>query len=149
MTDVIYRIKYRKGDYELEIQGDKEWVEQKFKELTESKMIVPEAPTTEAKMLPGSLVEFLKSKGNTKKHTDIAAIFSYWLYHKEKMTSYNIDDIGKCYDEARIPKPKNLTDTMNKIQKKGYVKPAPQEKEGKKAWVITETGEKYIEKMKA
>jgi Cdc6-like AAA superfamily ATPase len=95
-----------------------------------------------------SLVEFLKSKGNPKNHMDISLIFSYWLFHKENMESYNIDDIQKCYDEARISKPKNPTDIMNKLQGKGYVKPAG-EKDGKKAWVITQSGDEYVEKMGA
>jgi hypothetical protein len=148
MTESNYKIRYKKGDFELEIQGDKEWVEQKLKELTESEMVASEVLTSKTKTISGSLVEFLKSKGNPRSHTDKATIFSYWLFHKEKMNCYNIDDIEKCYDEARITKPKNITDVMNKIQKKGYVKPVPKEKNGKKAWIITQTGEEYVEKMK-
>lgn len=145
MTETGYRIKYRKGDFEIEFQGDKEWVEKKFKELTGEKVVEPIALV--AKALPDSLVEFLKMKGNPKEHNDITIIFSYWLFYKESMSAYNIDDIAKCYDEARIAKPKNITDTMNKLQAKGYLKPVG-EKDGKKAWMITRTGGEYVEKMK-
>lgn len=34
MGETNYRIKYRKGDFEIEIEGDKDWVEKEFKELT-------------------------------------------------------------------------------------------------------------------
>lgn len=146
VSETNYRIRYRKGDFEVELQGDKEWVEKKFKEFVKSKTVVSEVTVTQAKVLPDSLVEFLRSKGNPRSHIDRAVIFSHWLFYKEKMKSYNIDDIAKCYDEARITKPKNLTDTMNKLQAKGYVKPEG-EKDNKKAWVITQSGEEYVENM--
>ena len=147
MAEGTYKIKYRKGDFEIELQGDKEWVEQKFQEFIESKKVKLEAVAARAKELASSLVEFLKNKGNPKKHTDRALIFSYWLFHRENMQAYNVDDIAKCYDEARITKPKNLTDIMNKLQAKGYVKPVG-EKDGKKAWVITQSGEGRLDQMK-
>ena len=146
MTERTYKIRYRKSDFEIEFQGDKEWVEQKFQEFMKGEKVKLEVAAT-TKILPDSIVEFLKSKGNPKSHVDRAAIFSYWLFHKEGLKAYNADDVARCYDEARIKKPKNLTDTMNKLQKKGYVKPAG-EKDGKKAWVITQSGEEYVEQIK-
>jgi len=145
LAEGTYKIRYRKGDFEIELQGDKEWVEQKFQEFIESKAVTAAAVGT--KKLAGSLVEFLKNKGNPKKHMDRAIIFSYWLFHKEGMQAYNISDIAKCYDEARITTPKNLTDIMNKLEEKGYLKPAG-EKDNKKAWVITQSGEEYVDQMK-
>jgi hypothetical protein len=146
MTETSYKIRYRKGDFEIELQGDKDWVEEKFKEFIEGKIVELAALITKAKTLPDSLVEFLKSKGDPEEHNDRAIVFSYWLFYKENMKSYNIDDIAKCYDEARIAKPANLNDVMNRLQAKGYLKPAG-EKDGKKAWVITQSGEEYVEKM--
>jgi len=146
LDETNYKIRYRKDNFEIELQGDREWVEQKFREFMENKKVEPRVITTGAKTLPDSLVEFLKSKGNPRSHTDRATVFSYWLFHKENMETYNVDDIAKCYDEARITKPRNLTDTMNRLQAKGYVKPTG-EKEGKKSWVITQSGEEYVEQM--
>jgi len=146
MTETSYKIRYRKGDFEIELQGDKDWVEEKFKEFIEGKIVELAALTTKAKTLPDSLVEFLKSKGDPKEHTDRITIFSYWLFHKENLKSYNVDDIERCYDETRIAKPTNINAFMNDLQAKGYLKLAG-EKDGKKAWVITRTGEEYVEKM--
>jgi hypothetical protein len=159
MSEANYRIRYRKGDFEVEVQGDKVWVEGKFKELSEGKIVVSKAVATEAitteaatpqvEELPTSLAEFVKAKGNPSGHTDLTIVFSYWLHHKEKMSSYNKTDIEKCYSESRIPKPANITDLMNKNQKKGYLMPPPEEKKDKKkAWVITKTGEECVEHMK-
>jgi DNA-binding PadR family transcriptional regulator len=159
MSDANYRIRYKKGDFEVEVQGDKAWVVEKFEEL--KKDIPPKAPlkipsgsqpsasTTDDGTLPDSMVEFIKAKGNPSKHTDRAVLFAYWLFKKEDMSSYNIADIDNCYDQTRIPKPANTSDIMNKIQAQGFVAAVKEEKDGKKAWVITQTGEKYVEQMSA
>ncbi|MEM3580195.1 MAG: hypothetical protein QXH40_04985 [Candidatus Bathyarchaeia archaeon] len=146
MTETSYRFKYKKGDFEIEIQGDKEWVEKKFKEVMGEKIIEPATLIAKVKALPDSLVEFLKIKGDPKEHIDRIIVFSYWLFYKENLKSYNVDDIERCYDETRIAKPTNIHAFMNDLQAKGYLKPAG-EKDGKKAWVVTRTGEEYVEKM--
>jgi hypothetical protein len=160
MSEPSYRIRYKKGDFDIEVQGDKEWVEGKFEELKKdaqqttaalpspSGSQVP-APSTGNAILSGSIVEFIKAKGDPRRHTDRMVLFAYWLFKKEKMSSYNIADIINCYDQARIPKPANPSDLMNQIQGQGFVTTAKEEKDGKKAWIITTTGEKYVEQMKA
>jgi hypothetical protein len=159
MSDANYRIRYKKGDFEVEVQGDKAWVEGKFEEL--QKGPPPKAPDpspsgsqapsppTGGTTLPGSLMEFVLAKGNPTKHTDRAVLFAYWLFKKENMCSFNSTDISDCYDQTRIVKPQNIPDIVNQIQGQGLVTPVKEEKEGKKAWVITTTGEKYIDQMKA
>lgn len=146
-NETNYRLKYRKGDFEVDVQGDKTWVENKFKELTEGKLVTMEEAPPKVEGLPESLGEFIRARGNPSKHGDIAIVFSYWLHKKEKMSSYNIDDIEKCYDDTRTRKPKNIGDAMNKAQAKAYLMPASKKKERRKAWVITRAGEEYVEKM--
>ena len=85
MRENNYRIKYREGNFEVEVQGDKDWVEKKFKELMEGKPIIFRKTTQEeTETLPTSLVEFVRAKGNPKGHPDIAIIFSYWLHKRKK-----------------------------------------------------------------
>lgn len=148
MSERNYRIKYRKDDFEVDVQGDKEWVEQKFKELTERKAVAPKEVPTKTELVSMSLAEFVRTKGNPSRNTDRAIIFSYWLHHRENVTSYNINDIRKCYSDARITPPNNLTDTMNLNQGKGYLMHVSEKKDGKKTWVITQTGEEYVEQMR-
>lgn len=157
MSDSNYRIKYKRGDFEIEVQGDKVWVDNKFDELRKeippksTPQVYPIAPTPAAatgeQTLPGSLVEFIRLK-NPSQHTDRIVVFAYWLFKKENMPSYNTSDIENCYNETRILKPANISDMMNKIQGQGLITPVKEEKDGKKAWVITDTGEKYVEQMK-
>ena len=153
-----YRIKLRKDSVEIEVQGDKTWVEAKFAELkpellktVEVKTPIgpispPIPPTPPPFELPDSIGEFFVVKGSPKSHTDRAIAFSYWLTKKLSMESYNTDDIDKCFAEALIAKPANTSDVMNANQKKAYLIQTPG-KDGKKAWRISRPGEEYVEKM--
>jgi len=159
LSDANYRIRYKKGDFEVEVQGDKAWVEVKFEELKKDvppKMSPNSASnsqtptlTTSDGTLTGSIVEFIKIKGNPARDTDRAVLFAYWLFKKENMSSFNAADINNCYDQARIPKSTNISSIMNQIQSQGFVATVKEKKDGKKAWVITTTGEAFVEQMKA
>jgi len=144
----MYRIKFRKGDFELEVQGDKDWVESKFKELTTQEVAIPETKGVEAEVTPATLGEFLDRKGNPSKHTDTMAVFAYWLFKVEKMESFNVKDIISCYDKTRKAKPTNPNQIINQNVARHVFAEAPSEKDSLKAWVITRTGEEYVEQMK-
>ena len=149
-----YRIKIKKGDLEIEVQGDKKWVEAKFKELSDEMKSIklvdftqpptPSDPTPSG--LPDSISEFLKQKGSPKTHTDRAMVFSYWLSKKKNTFSYNSVDIDQCFQEALIAKPANTNDRMNSNQKKGFLLRAP-DKDDLKTWRITSSGEEYVQNM--
>jgi len=145
--DMSYRIKYKKDNLEIEVQGDKNWVDKKFTELIEKQFVEEEALKRKpsSRKLPGSIIEFLKEKG-AQNYTDRIIVFCYWLVHSKGYDSYNADDIYACYSEARISPPANINSMMNHLQGKGYLL-LTKEKEGKKAWVITQTGEEYVENM--
>ena len=98
MNDLIYRLKYVKGDFEVELQGDKEWVEKKFAELTNhtAERQVEEKITEEVE-LPETLVDFLDFKGDQKTHPSMIAIFAYWLMEAESVESFNVKDLEDCY----------------------------------------------------
>lgn len=148
MNETNYRIKYRKGDLEVEVQGDKDWVEKKFEELTSKEISIVEAKREEAKGIPETLGEFLEAKGNPKKHRDITAVFAYWLFKVEKMESFHAQDIEVCYDLTRKTKPKQIHVAMNGNIERNVFTEAKEKKDGRKAWVLTRTGEEYIEQMK-
>lgn len=152
MSDITYRLKCKKGDYEVEVQGDKEWVEAKFKELTTTEIVSPPTATqaSPATMkvsgLPESLAEFLKSKGSPKQHSVLVVIFGYWLFHKENQEFFNLKDIAKCYSDARIPESSNASQYMNDAQGKGLFKRLEEKKDNQTAWTITPSGDDFVEK---
>lgn len=153
LTEPTYRIKLKKGDFEVEIEGDKTWVETKFRELTTAEVVVKpseatQPPTTKAKTfsLPQSLAEFLNSKGNPKQHSILVVVFGYWLFHKENQKSFNLKDITKCYDDARIPESTNTSQCMNDAQGKGLLKRVDEKKDNQTTWTITQSGDQFVEK---
>lgn len=130
----------------MEVQGDKDWVETKYKELTSpQKGIVTNAAETVT--MPGTLGEFLDLKGNPSRHTDSIAVFAYWLFKIEKMSSFNAQDILNCYEKTRKPKPSNVNQIINQNVATHIFAEASEKKDGIKAWVITRTGEEYVEQL--
>jgi len=148
-SDANYRIRVRKGDFEVEVQGDdRVWVEGKFKELTTQKVAVSISKRVEVEGMPTTLGEFLDQKGNPSKHTDTIAVFAYWLFKVEKMESFNVKDVINCYDRTRKAKPSNPNQIVNQNVASHIFAEASGKKDDLKAWVITRTGEEYVEKMK-
>ena len=149
-----YRIKIKKGNLEIEVEGDKEFVEKHIEEFKEElPKITEEKPSeevsvsstwegeTELKNL--SLAEFYKMK-QPRDHNETVAVFAYWLTKKENKEEFKPRDISKCYDVARITKPKNIAQHIQAAAS------------GKKAWLtagskrgfykLTLTGEDFVEK---
>ena len=147
MNNIPYKIKFRKGDFEVEVQGDEKWVENKFKELI-SKSFQTLPKEISKKEMPETLVEFLDMKGDPKKHTDVVAVYAYWLFKKENFRCFNVRDIIACYDRTRRAKPRNPNQIINVNVAKHIFAEASEKKDGLKAWVITRTGEEYVEHMK-
>lgn len=154
MLENTYSIKYKKGDLEIEVQGDKAFVEGKFKELIEMK---PASAPKEASVQPSikpqdetgkkmSLAEFLKTK-SPKGHDDKILVFGYFVEKIEGASSFNVDDIKKCYRDAKIPPTKNIPTYTGLLTKDGYVMDAGEKKDNKKAWVLTKSGEEYVETL--
>ena len=156
MDEIVYRIKYKKGDLEIELQGDRAWVEAKFKELAKTEQFKPTATdqpssnpvTSEKTALPESLAEFIKFKGSPTNHSILVVIFGYWLFHKEKQKLFNISDIEKCYDDVRVTESSNTSQIVNNAQSEGYFKRADEKKDGRTAWTITQLGDKFVEDAK-
>lgn len=142
-----YKIRIRKGNFEVEVQGDMEWVEKKFEELTTKELSIVETKALPQGM-PETLGEFLDQKGNPQRHTDVVVVFAYWLFKVENMASFNVKDIVDCYDKTRKPKPSNVNQIINNNVANHFFAEAAEKKDGYKAWIITRTGEKYVERMK-
>lgn len=152
LSEPTYRIKLKKGDYEVEVQGDKAWVETKFSELTTTEVVKQlgatqplTSPKTESSDLPESLAQFLKLKGSPKQHSILVVIFGYWLFHKENQKFFNVKDIAKCYDDTRITE-SNSSQYMNDAQGKGLFKRLDEKKDNQTAWNITQSGDEFVEK---
>jgi len=144
MSETGYKIKVRKGELEVEVMGDKEFVIAKSEELIRTTFGTGAEPQPRMQPLEASLVEFLKEKNPTS-HNDGVIVFAYYLHKFKGLESYNVDDMHKCYSESRTPKPRNMNVTIDNNVKRGFLASAEKKKDGKKAWTITKTGEEYVE----
>jgi len=154
MIESNYLIRYKKGEIEIEVQGDKDFVEEKFKELISLKLTasakeqagVTSTPTESGKQL--SLVEFIRNK-NPKSHGDKILTFGYYLKTFRNFHSFNLDDIEECYREARIPRTKNFSAYITQLIRDGLIMDSEEKKDNKKAWILTNRGIEYVENLNA
>ncbi len=92
-----------------------------------------------------ALNEFLASRKSTSHKDRVLLVAYYYLHSKnEPVTRAEIDE---AYTLARMARPQNLSDVIGKCVAKGYLMETPVEKEGKRAWQITQTGERYLEEL--
>jgi|SRR5581483_1773685 len=98
--------------------------------------------TPESKKL--SVKEFIIDKKPSNDVEKTLAI-AYFLERYEGMTSFNIDDLARYFVFAKEPEPANINDKVNLNIKKGHLAEAPEKKNNKKAWRVTNSGEKSVE----
>lgn len=91
-----------------------------------------------------SLKEFLIEKNPTGDVQKAIAI-AYFLENIEKVNSFNKGDIENGFRSAREKVPKNVSDKISMATKNGYFMEDKLSKNNLKAWVLTNTGIKYVE----
>lgn len=156
MLETNYQIRYKRGDLEIEVHGDKDFVESKFKELLELKKHAEgkqPIPTEETRTIQPSdtekelsISEFLKTK-DAKSHGDKILVFAYYLEKYEKIRSFNVDDLERCYRDVRVPKTKNLPHYIAQLTSDSYITDAEEKKNSKKAWELTDKGIECVKSL--
>ena len=72
-------------------------------------------------------------------------VIGYYLEHFESMESYNVRDLANGFRSAKEPPPLNINDKVNVNIRKGHMMEAKEKKDKSKAWVLTNSGEKFVE----
>lgn len=103
-----------------------------------------EVVLTVAKAKKLSPKEFLMTK-ELKRETQKALALGYYLEYIEGMESFNIADLETAFRSVKERPPQNMNDTINKNIARGFLMETKEKKDSKKAWVLTSTGEKYVE----
>ena len=91
-----------------------------------------------------SVKEFLL----TKKPTDDVQrtlVIGYYLEYFESMESYNVRDLANGFRSAKEPPPLNINDKVNMNIRKGHMMEEKEKKDKLTAWVLTNSGEKFVE----
>ena len=92
-----------------------------------------------------SLKEFILDKGPENTRETTLAV-SYYLEMNDGVAPFNVQDLERSFRSAKIPPPKNINDMVNKNVQRGLLMEAAEKKNGRKAWEITATGERVVEK---
>ena len=91
-----------------------------------------------------SIKEFMLEKrpeGDVQK----TLVIGYYLEHFAREESFNGKDLNEGFRSAREPVPSNINDRVNLNIAKGHMMDAREKKDNRKAWVLTNTGDKIVE----
>lgn len=159
---MAYRIRIVRGDtqFEFEVEGDKKFVlamlakHGEFPQpQTPAREPIPPSPKTPAIQPPTaagkkvSAGEFIRQFGFTK-HTEMVLAFGYFLEKMAGLKSFTPADINTCYYEAKLES-SNTSQMIIQNIRGGRMMPAKKDQDkGKKAYMLTRTGEEFIEKMR-
>ena len=91
-----------------------------------------------------SVKEFMLSK-NPSGDVEKTLLIAYFLERFTGMASFNVDDLSRSFQLAKEPTPGNINDKVNKNIRNGHMTEAKEKKDKKKAWLVTTSGEKYVE----
>ena len=158
MSGSTYRIRIAKPDFELEAEGDKAFVMEMINRfeggspaIKTSKKTVTNQSTAEAhksttKGKPLSVGEFILQVG-TKKHTETVLAFGYYLEKYTDAKEFTAADINSCYYDAKMESSNTSQMIINNIRTRRIMEAKKKQGEkGRKAYVLTRTGEQFIDK---
>jgi len=135
------RIRFRRSDLEIEIQGDREFVETHFNRFLQRFRLA----SFEGAEICDDVLNRLLDQKHPHSHSQKVLLFAYYLVKYKKADAFCAEDIGRCYQEARIAQPRNINDLIRKLPRE-YVMEAGR-KGKKKAWRLTREGMTYVESI--
>jgi len=152
-----YRIRFKQGDIEFEIEGDRSYVTKTYNEMKGILgLLQPSKPvlageTKTSKSISARIVgggksssprEFIDRYG-LERHVDIVLGFGYFLEKTRNLKSFTGADINTCYYEAKV-EPSNTSQMIINNIKKGFIMQST--KSGsKKSFTLTRTGEEFVD----
>jgi hypothetical protein len=165
MPTKTYRIKIVRGDVNFEAEGDKDFVLQMLARFEGSpRAEMPPAPKGshqgggKANRTPPHSVSRSTSPGefirqfHFKNHTDFVLAFGYYLEKHSGVKAFTAADINNCYYEAKMES-SNTSQMIIQGIRHGYLMEAKgtgdEPKSGRKLFMLTRSGEEYLEKALA
>lgn len=94
--------------------------------------------------LPATVSEFL-ALAQPGSQPETAVCVAYYMWHSGDRGGMTVEELMAAYAQRRAKRPRNVSDALAKAARKGHIVDAPDRKNGKKAWVITQAGEAYVE----
>jgi hypothetical protein len=112
------------------------------KRVAELEKIIFSKPVLTNKII--SLQEFLSSK-KPKTESQKVLVVAYYLEKFKGLEFFNVNDIKDAFRLAKESPPSNINDVVNQNIRKGYMMRVEEEKDGLKAWTLTNKGQKFVE----
>lgn len=91
-----------------------------------------------------SIKEFILTK-KPKNDVEKTLVIGYYLEKFREMSSFNAKDLEDGFREAKEKVPANINYKVIKNIEKGFMMEAKEKKDKLKAWVLTSTGERFVE----
>jgi hypothetical protein len=104
--------------------------------------VAPAAPVAATKVK--SMRQFMVEKSPTD-DVQRSLVIGYYLEKQSGLVSFNAKDIEKGFVDAREKVPGNVADKILKNVWKGHMMQVSDEKDGLKAYVLTNSGTKFVE----
>ncbi len=151
-----FRVRVRDGEKELEIEGDRKYIDQMLKRFgylggTANPEIGAKASAATPALAAGkeknSPAEFILQL-QLKKHSQIALAFGFYLEKFKGMAKFTPGDINNCYYEAKM-EPSNTSLTIMQNIKRGLLmaaKGSTKDSGGKRYYTLTQSGMHLVEK---
>lgn len=124
-----YRIRIKKGVIEFEVEGDKEFVEEKYEEFKTETENLPISNTGNIKnlthqelhpILKHSIQKIYKSL-SLKTNLERILFFGYWISEVDGKKEFSIDDVMKYFTKFGLSKPKGAKrDFLKLVNLKGH-----------------------------
>jgi hypothetical protein len=92
-----------------------------------------------------SVKEFVLLK-NPKDDNLKTLCIAYYFEKYEGACCFNAKDLEKGFRLAKETPPRNINDRVNKNIARGFMMEAEEKKDKRKAWVLTSSGERFVEK---
>jgi len=96
--------------------------------------------------LPGTVSEFL-ALTEPASHPETAVCVAYYMWRSGDPGGMTLEELLTAYAQRRAKKPRNASDVLARAARKGHLIEASERKNGKKAWVITQAGEAYVDRL--
>ncbi len=147
-----YKVRLKFGELELELEGDKDFLESRLSNLSWIDAILGKlkesghlfrgrrSPLVDEQL---SFVEFA-SLLNPKKNWEKFLTIAYYLYKREDR-DLTYEDVENYYRQARWPMPGNARDVMSNLIREGYMEEAGKQND-RKAFRILRKGIEYVER---
>jgi len=149
----VVTIKLTVGSFTAEVTGPQKYAEKKVDDfiarfLTSAKVSALESKPTAAPTQTGgktlTAAEFVKKIGS-RNQWDTALLLGYFLENNKKVSSFTSAELSSLGREIKRPFT-NPSDTVAKLTSRGLMMSAG-DKEGKRAYALTASGEQYVEAM--